>query len=213
MKVISHRGFWKETIEKNTLEAFSRSFSLNLGTETDIRDYMGNLVISHDIPSGGEMGLSDFLELASSFQCEEPLTLALNIKADGLAQKVGETLSVFSNIDAFVFDMAVPDTCTYFEAGIPVFARMSEVEREPVWLDRSEGVWLDAFESEGYGIDVVTGLLSLGKRVCLVSSELHGRSHISFWNRIADLKDHQALMICTDYPTDALEYFGAKGVR
>ena len=61
MKILSHRGYWKAPIEKNTREAFVRSFALGFGTETDIRDYMGELVISHDIPRGGEINFDAFL--------------------------------------------------------------------------------------------------------------------------------------------------------
>ena len=50
MKILSHRGYWKTAEEKNTATAMHRSFSLGFGTETDVRDYNGKLVISHDIP-------------------------------------------------------------------------------------------------------------------------------------------------------------------
>lgn len=208
VKILSHRGYWKVPYEKNTREAFKRSFSLGFGTETDIRDHMGELVISHDMPSGGEMSFNEFLTMVASFQGVRPLTLALNIKADGLCQKVESALAEFPDIEAFVFDMALPDTRAYFAVQVPVFTRMSEVEREPVWLPQSGGVWLDAFESEWYDADVVSLLLSRGKQVCLVSPELHGRMHIPLWEKIVDLKDEPGLLICTDFPMDARDYFG-----
>ena len=49
MIILSHRGYWKDVNEKNQQVSFERSFSLGFGTETDIRDYKGELVISHDI--------------------------------------------------------------------------------------------------------------------------------------------------------------------
>ena len=49
MEIISHRGLWNNTREKNSTQAFKRSFGFKIGTETDIRDYRGELVISHDI--------------------------------------------------------------------------------------------------------------------------------------------------------------------
>lgn len=42
MKIISHRGFWHNPSEKNTEMAFCRSFELGFGTETDVRDSLGN---------------------------------------------------------------------------------------------------------------------------------------------------------------------------
>ena len=50
MIIISHRGYWIQPAEKNTEEAFSRSFERGMGTETDVRDHRGELVISHDMP-------------------------------------------------------------------------------------------------------------------------------------------------------------------
>jgi glycerophosphoryl diester phosphodiesterase len=45
MKIMSHRGYWRGEDEKNTTTAFSRSFDLGFGTETDVRDALGQLVI------------------------------------------------------------------------------------------------------------------------------------------------------------------------
>ena len=58
MIVLSHRGYWKTAVEKNTPTAFKRSFELGFGTETDVRDRNGELVISHDMPNGSEITLA-----------------------------------------------------------------------------------------------------------------------------------------------------------
>ena len=50
MIILSHRGYWKSEKERNQEVAFHRSFDLGYGTETDIRDIQGKLVISHDMP-------------------------------------------------------------------------------------------------------------------------------------------------------------------
>lgn len=206
MKIISHRGYWKAAAEKNAPVAFERSFGLGFGTETDIRDLNQELVVSHDMPRGTEIGFEALLEMAagSSFQ---PLTLALNVKADGLAPSMAKALEKYPRLDCFVFDMSVPDTRAYFNAGIPVFTRLSEVERDPVWLDRSAGVWLDAFDSQWYGEKEIRGLLSLGKRVCIVSSELHGRPHRPLWEMLRPLAREFGLILCSDLPEEALEFF------
>ena len=60
MEILSHRGYWKNEGEKNTKIAFERSFQLGFGTETDIRDYKGELVISHDIADSSCMKLEAF---------------------------------------------------------------------------------------------------------------------------------------------------------
>lgn len=208
MKILSHRGYWKSPAEKNTEEAFRRSFSLGYGTETDIRDYGGKLVISHDVARGKEMDCDAILKLASGGGVSGlPLTLALNIKADGLAANLKQQLDRYPSLDAFVFDMSIPDMRSYFEFGIPVFTRCSEVEQQPVWLEQAAGVWLDGFASDWYDLSLIERLLGIGKRVCLVSSELHKRPYETLWQRIKPLAGQELLMLCTDVPEEATRFF------
>ena len=207
MKIISHRGYWKTELEKNTLPAFSSSFMLGFGTETDVRDFNQQLVISHDMANGREISLDAVLTLANSLNKGKQLTLALNIKSDGLAAHIGRAIQLYKNLDCFVFDMSVPDMRNYFKENIPTFSRMSEVERIPTWIDFCEGIWLDSFESDWFSNSLILDLLSKGKRVCIVSPELHKRSHIELWKRIAPLADEQLLMLCTDHPEQAHEFF------
>lgn len=204
MIVLSHRGYWQEAKEKNREVAFRRSFDLGFGTETDIRDSNGSLVISHDMPNGSEMTLVDFLQILDN----RNLPLALNIKADGLVCSLREAMQTTGLNNWFLFDMAIPDMRAYLQAGVPVFTRMSEVERVPVWLEQSAGVWLDAFSDFWYDINHIEALLRIGKRVCVVSPELHGRDAESLWNILRPLSDHPGLMLCTDHPEKASIFFG-----
>ncbi len=207
MQIISHRGYWLDIAEKNSETAFHRSFSLGFGTETDIRDLGGELMISHDPPLPGAFTLEHFLELHRSYAGQLPL--ALNIKADGLQERLKKTLERFAITDYFAFDMSIPDLLGYQRAGIPFFTRMSEYEPEPVLLEAAGGVWLDGFHGEWYGDGVLTDLLGNGKRVCLVSPELHGRSHLELWQRLAALDPARlsGLMLCTDLPEAARDHF------
>ena len=208
MKIISHRGYWLNVGEKNTLRAFERSFEHGFGTETDIRDSLGRLVISHDIPSGKEQEFAEFLACAESATNDNnPLTLALNIKADGLAQILTKELAKTSQLDCFVFDMAIPDMRQYLAQGIPVFTRMSEVERHPAYLDEAAGVWLDAFVNEWYDNSIIQTLMNLGKRVCIVSPELHGRPYLNQWDRLSVWGHTEQVILCTDKPEEANVYF------
>lgn len=206
MIIISHRGYWKQPVEKNTIEAFSRSFTLGLGTETDVRDHCGEMVISHDMPMGNEITLTHFLSLLQ----EQSLPLALNIKADGLAQAVKSAMTNYLRDDWFVFDMSIPDMRAHIACGNPVYARVSEVEPEPVYFDKITGIWLDAFHEDGWQIERIKPWLSHNKKVCLVSPELHGRDHQPLWQRLREtqfLADSR-LMLCTDHPEEASHYFG-----
>lgn len=207
MEIISHRGYWKNSLEKNTYQAFKRSFDLNFGTETDIRDFNNKLVISHDIPTGHEMPLDDFLGLIDG----KDFSIALNIKADGLVNHLAEHLSKFNIRKAFVFDMSVPDQISYCRDGrLSFFSRASEYEPVISLYDKCEGVWLDAFESTWYDNDYIGKILSVGKKVCVVSSELHKRDDYKMlWRMLAESEyiDSDNLILCTDLPEDAMHFF------
>ncbi len=72
MIILSHRGYWKSEEERNQEVAFHRSFDLGYGTETDIRDIQGKLVISHDMPQGYNLQPS----LPLSFSVVVPYSLS-----------------------------------------------------------------------------------------------------------------------------------------
>jgi hypothetical protein len=206
MKIISHRGYWLEASEKNTEVAFRRSFDLGFGTETDVRDCAGQLLISHDMPSGKEMTLEAFLDILAG----RPLPLAINIKADGLSKKLLEILQRYRVADAFVFDMSVPDLLQQLKNGVPSFTRLSEYEREPSCYDQAAGVWLDAFKSVWYDFDLIKSIVAKNKRVCLVSPELHGRPCEELWDMLRANKaiQHPQIILCTDLPEKAQAFFG-----
>ncbi len=204
MKILSHRGYWKAIHEKNTAVAFVRSFALDFGTETDVRDLVGEVVISHDPPSAGAMPLAEFVALHGRH--DRRLPLALNVKADGLADSIRNVVEGRVD-DWFVFDMSIPDTRQQLAAGNPVFVRMSEHEPVPPFLDRAAGVWLDGFERDWATTEDVRALLNRGLRVCVVSPELHGRAHEAMWRRLAPLSSAEGLMLCTDFPEVARAFF------
>jgi hypothetical protein len=203
MKILSHRGYWIHPEEKNTKIAFKRTFQLGFGTETDVRDCNEKIVISHDIPRGDELPLNDFLELAG----DANVLLALNIKADGLAGHISNVMRGFPDLEYFTFDMSVPDMRSYLDLGMPVYCRVSEVERDPPWLDECRGVWLDSFVKDWCKVADIERYLNLSKAVCVVSPELHGRPYEYLWNTIGALKNKKGLYLCTDYPEKAELFF------
>ncbi|WP_070968044.1 phosphodiesterase [Vibrio sonorensis] len=208
MKVISHRGYWKEEQEKNSKLAFIRSFDLDFGTETDVRDFDGELVISHDIADRKAIKFKDFLDVLSKYN--DGLTLALNIKSDGLASQILKDIesSSVSQHDFFVFDMSIPDMKSYIDSGaVPVFTRMSDVETKPAWLEESNGIWLDSFSDEWYSSKELVDILSIGKQVCIVSAELHKRDPGPQWEVLKEFVNYENLILCTDLPEDATSFF------
>jgi hypothetical protein len=204
LRVISHRGYWTDPSEKNTAIAFKRSFDLGFGTETDVRDRYGELVIAHDPPRGGELLLEEFLALLP----DEPLHLAMNIKADGLSGALMRAMAG-TNARWFTFDMSVPELVSQLRAGMPAYTRASEYEQQPSCLDRAHGVWVDAFHDTWWTVESLVGLAA-DKPLCIVSPELHGREPEHMWSVLREVaQDGRDITLCTDLPERALTFFGA----
>lgn len=207
MKIIAHRGYWKDASEKNTFVAFERAFENGFGVETDFRDYKGTLVISHDIPKGNEVTADEFFELYSKYSDNH--WLALNIKADGLQPLLKDLIEKNDVKNYFCFDMSIPDTLGYLSHGLNIFSRTSEYEKETPFYEKSNGVWMDCFHSDFNTNDDIKNHVKNGKKVCIVSSELHKREHLKTWQKYRNLNPEN-IMICTDYPQEAKEFFNDK---
>jgi len=208
MIIISHRGYWKEPSQKNSILSFKNSFNLGCGTETDVRDHAGELVISHDPPLGNEIKLSEFLNLLKGTN----YPLALNIKSDGLAKKINDVMTLSQHSNWFVFDMTIPDMQSHLTHNNPVYTRLSDIETQPYNIDRAIGIWLDAFYSDGWQLAQIDFWLKKNKKVCVVSPELHGRDHYPFWSKLllSSSLHHSNLALCTDHPEKAQKFFGSK---
>jgi hypothetical protein len=208
MIVISHRGYWQSTEEKNARVAFERSFQIGFGTETDIRDHNNRLVISHDMPSTNLMPLEEFFEIYKSYR--RSLPLALNIKADGLHLELNRLILKYQIENYFVFDMAVPDGLLYTKQNLRVYTRQSEYEAIPPYYEVAQGVWLDEFNGHWLTDEVIEQHLAKGKDLCIVSPELHKRDYQQEWQHYKRLElriGRDKLMLCTDFPLLAQEYF------
>mgnify|MGYP001049556465 CR=1 FL=1 len=208
MIIISHRGYWKSQEEKNKQISFDRSFKLGYGTETDIRDYKGELVISHDVPDENSIRIDDFFKIYNIYSSSN-LTLALNIKSDGLQVKLKEKLIEFGIKNYFVFDMSIPDTLGYLRNNLITFTRHSEYEPIPAFIEKCNGIWLDSFESRWYDEKVLLNHLQNGKDISIVSPELHKRNHLELWAYLKNNNYHKLdnIILCTDLPEDASEFF------
>ena len=208
MIVISHRGYWKEEFEKNTVLAFERSFSKGFGTETDIRDYKGELIISHDIANGNCISAKEMFKIYNKY--DSILPLALNIKADGLQVKLKELLNEYKITNYFVFDMSVPDGLQYLNYNVKVFTRESEYERIPAFYDEACGVWIDEFQGHWITKEVIEKHMKNNKQICIVSPDLHKREYKKEWQHYKEIEKEleiNNLMICTDFPEEAKEFF------
>jgi len=207
MLIISHRGYWQQVHEKNGIAAFERSFSLGFGAETDLRDHREQVVISHDMAGESSMSLDELFSIFNRY--DTALPLALNIKADGLQQKLKAALQQFDIKNYFVFDMSVPDTIGYMDAGINFFSRQSEYEPQPAFYSQCKGIWLDSFKDIWYTNDLIRDHLDRDKQVAVVSPELHKRNHLSLWHQLKENKLYRSdnLVLCTDIPEQAAGFF------
>lgn len=206
MEIIAHRGYWKEKEEKNSLESFRRAKACNFGTETDFRDYGRKLKVSHDMPSEESLNAEEFFSL---YQDTE-LTLAINIKADGLQSLIKDFVEKYRIKHYFCFDMSVPDTLLYAQERIHFFARESEYEKNLSFYEEAQGVWMDGFHSDDWITEErIQDHLAHHKKVCIVSPELHSREYKKTWERYKKMNilDRNDIILCTDYPEEALEYF------
>ncbi|MDR2428977.1 MAG: phosphodiesterase, partial [Candidatus Margulisbacteria bacterium] len=201
MLILAHRGCWQTPAEKNTRTAFERSFTLGFGTETDVRDLAGQIVISHDMPRGGELTFAEVLQIMD----RRNLPLAINIKADGLADQLLAVLRHYRQTNYFTFDMSIPDLAYQVKKGLPVFTGLSDLNPAAPLLAKCPGVWLDAFDSLWYTPEAVKDLLRSGKRVCIVSEDLHQRDNAAQWKMLktAGLFEEDNLLLCTDQPQKA----------
>jgi len=208
MIILSHRGYWKKSSEKNQPIAFERSFELGFGTETDIRDYNGHLVISHDMADTSAISVTDFFTIYNQYDTSLPL--ALNIKADGLQTTLKKLLVEYAIQNYFVFDMSVPDSLGYLKNSMNVFTRQSEYEKESSFYEEAQGIWLDEFHHHWISKETISYHVNMKKQICIVSPDLHKRDYKAEWEHYKKIEKELGinnLMLCTDYPEIAREFF------
>jgi glycerophosphoryl diester phosphodiesterase len=196
--ILAHRGLWFGTTRApNSREALAAAVEAGFGVETDVRDRLGKLVVSHDPATEVAMELDELVAIYR--RSSSPL--AVNIKADGLSAGLAVTFRG-CEFPWFAFDMSVPEMVRFAEDRLPFYTRHSDVEPDPVLYREAAGVWLDAFAGQWFDLGVVRAHLDNGKRVVIVSPELHGRDARRLVDHIAgsDVVDHPALCVCTDRP-------------
>jgi glycerophosphoryl diester phosphodiesterase len=194
-QIYAHRGFWAESetfprLQKNSVEAFDRAQDFRFCIETDIRDYQGRVVISHD-PVLAEKNLID-LKVLKNFEQD----VALNIKADGLL-----SLFNFSNFpdNYFFFDGSIPEMQQYKSRNLKIATRVSDIEQISA---TSNLLWVDYFVNNLW-FETFSALMISEKNYIFVSPELHNDPYLNFWNYMKPiLVKNPNVKICTDFPLD-----------
>lgn len=208
MQILSHRGYWNENIPSNSPIALKKALEKDYGFESDVRDYMGRMVISHNIADASCQDAEEVFRWLSEY--DDKYCFAINIKADGLKNLLNEYFVKYHIKNYFLFDMSIPQMIEFSEMKLRFFTRQSEYEIYPVLYEQAVGVWVDGFRT----IDWITEELlhkhiSYGKEVCLVSPDLHGNvDYKLFWNKLRSWKlDFSKVLLCTDHPDEAREFF------
>jgi glycerophosphoryl diester phosphodiesterase len=195
-RIFAHRGIWGPGCEGNSLQALDQAIRLGFSIETDIRDHLGSVVVSHDpVPANSDrMSFDSLITLTKNSSSY----LALNVKADGLLG----ILKLSSPMN-FFFDMSAPETLNYSRTENSIALRMSDLETElfPKGV-KADWLWLDSFEDDWF-IEQDLSRFADYKGVVIVSPELHGRPKTEAWNFVAsNWRQFPNLCICTDLPTE-----------
>lgn len=142
------------------------------GVELDLRSLNGKLILSHDPFKNGEF-FENWLE---SWKGQ---SLILNVKEDGLEDKVIQTLLNHNINDYFFLDQHYPTIHKLVNNGFKkVATRFSDLEDINTALNsKSEWIWIDCFSGKWEFLEKeLDNLLSGFQKTCLVSPELHNRN-------------------------------------
>lgn len=187
MKIIAHR---RNSIAE--LEATPAEF----GVEVDIRSFGTKLIVNHE-PFFDSVSFEDWLE---HFHHK---TLILNIKEEGIENRVAELVSRRGIADYFFLDLSFPFLVKLARNGERRIAvRFSEYETIETALTMAglvDWVWVDCFSQMPLTARAHQ-MLKAHFKLCLVSPELQGRS-------VSEIKGYRSMLnglpidaVCTKRP-------------
>jgi len=209
MKPIAHRGLFKTAGAPNSLSALEAALAAGFGVETDLRSYQGTLYLSHDpiMDSAQAPRFDRFLAIAEKYP---GLTSFINIKEDGLLPALIGEKARLEKLGFVFFDMSVPQLVQYSKTFSPkqLCTRFSDFEPVPSGLDVCDWIWVDGF-SKNPDRAALASLVRHGKKLAIVSPELHGRPHNEFWTGLSGTKEigPDSVFVCTDFPQQLREEF------
>lgn len=175
MHIIAHR--------RNTISEL-RSTDPKFGIEVDIRSRGADLIIHHDPFSTGEYFDSwlDYFEHG---------TLILNVKEEGLENRLLKKMEARKLTDFFFLDQSFPFLVKTSSGGESRCAvRVSEFESIETALSLSgkvDWVWIDCFTRFPIGENDIRRLSDAGFKTVVVSPELHDLS------RAGEIREMKAL--------------------
>lgn len=209
MNVIAHQGYWLTEIEKNSVEAFHRAFSLDTGVKADLRDLDGEIVISHQLPMHNEnlLTLDDLFIIYNNYQ--KPLPLAFNIKSDGLQDMIKEKVDKHGISNYFLYNLSMSEQIQALKKNLKCYGRQSEYESQAILYNDICGVWIDEFSDEWVDDGLLTEHMNNNKQLCISSPELHDREYLDAWQKYLKLPEilRRHCFLCTNMPEKARDFF------
>jgi hypothetical protein len=191
MHRIFHRVNTKDALLKTPRE---------LGIEVDIRSKGNQVIMNHDPFQDGE----DFEDWLTEYQHG---ILILNVKEEGLEDKLIEIMESKGIKDYFFLDQSFPFLVKWAKAGEHRCAvRVSEFESIETALTLSgkvDWVWVDCFTHFPLTYKDAQRLKNAGFKLCLVSPELQGRDpdiEIPLMANLLNERNIVAEAVCTKRP-------------
>ena len=190
MKIIRHR--------RNTLAELAAT-PRELGVEVDIRSRGDRLIVHHEPFVEGESFDAWIAAYAHS-------TLILNVKEEGLEERLLAAMARHGISDFFFLDQSFPFLLRTARAGERRCAvRVSEYESIETALSLAgmvEWVWVDCFTRFPLDRRDADRLQQAGFKLCLVSPELQGRDprEIAQMRALLAGQDIRAEAVCTKEP-------------
>lgn len=155
--------------------ALANSLPEEYGIEFDLREYSSGILVTHDPFTQGE----DFENFLKNLKVKR--FLIVNIKAEGIEEKVLQVLKKYNFENFFFLDCSFPAIIKLSKLGETRIAmRFSEYEPlELIELNKNkiQWVWVDCFTKFPLNLFIERKIHAMGLKLCLVSPELqsHGQ--------------------------------------
>tara|TARA_B100000795_G_scaffold262861_1_gene241252 strand:- start:1432 stop:2019 length:588 start_codon:yes stop_codon:yes gene_type:complete len=182
----------------NSIDLLIKS-PMSFGVEIDIRSNNNDLILHHDPFQDGEL----FDEWLKFFNHG---TLILNVKEEGLEERVLKKMDDNKIVDFFFLDQSFPflrKTAMNGESRCAL--RVSEYESIDTVLSLSgkvDWVWVDCFSKFPINLKEFNKLKKYGFKLCIVSPELQGRTNYEDVLRFKNEIEKQGIKgdaVCTKY--------------
>lgn len=191
MQIINHRC--------NDIETLSKTKNF-YGVEIDLRSSRNQIILSHDPFKTG----INFEKWLNHFNHN---FLILNVKEDGLEDKILRIMDKYNLNNFFFLDQTFPSIIKLTNLNFRKIAiRLSEYE--PIdcvinFAGKAEWVWVDYFNKFPLDKKTYTLLHDIGFKICLVSPELHSLTQSKSIDKLIEFLKHENIYpdaVCTKLP-------------